>query len=100
MDTFTADCYCPKCKKITPHRIYFCGLHGEAPDLFAQAGELCVRVTHVEGKGRHRKTFFCSMYREYMLPVRDWNALTMLGHTDYPTEYSTVKVEEDDDDED
>lgn len=90
MTQFTELLWCPRCKAFTPHRVYFCHLWGDPPDMYVQVGELCTRILSVTGRGKNRKTHLCSMYREYMLPVRDYNALVKMAKEDYPSEFNNT----------
>lgn len=84
MKSFMEVIFCPRCKRMTEHRIYFCHLWGDAPDMYVQVGELCTRVLSITGVGKNRKVNRCLHYRDMMLPVKDYNSLVKMAKEDFP----------------
>jgi hypothetical protein len=92
MKQFTALMHCPVCEKkkkgkgITPHRVYFCQLYGDPPDMYVHIEHRCIKVLLVSGKGRNRKVYICGHTRQDMLHVKDYNALVKLAKLDFPND--------------
>jgi hypothetical protein len=63
--------------------------------MYVQVGELCLKVTHIEGRGRNRKVIRCNHYHEMMLPVRDYNSLLKMGREDFATCFENDEEDED-----
>ena len=76
MEKFTADMHCPRCRRITPHRVFRLVIYRDDP-VVVRIGHLCLQPIEDE---------HCFKYREDVLFLADFNALVRLSNKDYPNE--------------